>query len=268
MYRRIVFLVFFAIVLFVVPFSMSSWLRDRSIRTVAPLTIFLQKQRLAVTNFFLSLDQLDQLRTDKESLQQEVVSLQQQLSDYEQLKRENETLHKELGVTGTARDLPKVFAHIIVPGSDPLDRTFTIDVGKSQGIRVGQPAVSGGYLVGRIIEVRDHSAQVRTILSAQSVVQAWIPTIGDKGLLIGEGNTVSLQKISQGFAVPPGSIVETSGLSSSLDSDILPLPPGILIGTTGTTLSQASDLTQTFRIDIATDPSSLESVMILLTDAS
>jgi|GEM_PF-4099234 len=267
MLRRTFVFFALAIILLILPFSLSSTLRNDTARGLAPLTKFFQRQRIGIGNYYTELSQIGQLHQDKENLQQQVVSLQQQLSDYESLKRENAALQQELGVTGTAAELPKVLAHVIVQGSDPLDPTFTIDVGTAQGIKNGQPVVSGGYLIGRIITVHSQSAVVRSILSSDSIVQAWIPTINDKGLLIGQGNTVSLQKITQGITVPKSSVVETSGLSGT-GSEEIPLPQGLLIGTISTNLSKASDLTQSFQVDITEDPNNLETVMVLLTGAS
>jgi len=267
MRRRVFVFLGLAIILLVLPFSVSSRLQNSASRGLAPITKFFQRQRVAVSNYSAELGQIGQLRQDKQGLQEQITSLQQQLSDYESLKRENAALQQELGVTGTAAELPKVLAHVIVQGSDPLDPTFTIDVGSAQGIKNGQPVVAGGYLVGRIISVRGQSSEVRSILSSQSIVQAWIPTINDKGLLIGQGNTVTLEKITQGLTVPATSVVETSGLSGTGSAEV-PLPQGLLIGTTSTNLSKASDLTQTFQVDITQDPNNLETVMVLLTGAS
>lgn len=267
MHRRIALFILFAAILLITPFAVSSSLRDTGSRVVGPFTAYFQQHRIAVQNFFSSLWSIGTLRNDKEALEMEVVALQQAVSDNELLKRENAALRQELGVTGTERELPKIFARVILQGNDAIDRTFVVDVGSEQGVREGQPAVAQGYLVGRVIEVRARSARVRSILSPKSVVQAWLPTVGDKGVLIGEGNTVTLQKISQGFTVPEGALIETSGLRSASAQDTLPLPAGLLIGKTGPSLSKASDLTQNFRVDLINDSTSLESVMILLTDA-
>jgi rod shape-determining protein MreC len=266
MYKRIFIFVFIACLLLAAPFTVSRWLRDKASHVLAPVARPFQGQRIAVSNFFTNISQIGTLRSDKESLQQDIVNLEQQVSTLEELKRENENLKKELGVTGIVKEMPKVFAHIIIQGTDLLDRTFTIDVGSSQGVRLGQPVVSEGYLVGRVIEVRGQSSQVRSILSSRSIIQAWLPTIGDKGLLVGEGNTVSLQKISQGKTVAESSLIETSGLAEEKPGNVIPIPQGILIGKTTTSLSKASDLTQSFRVELGNDPSRLESVFVLLVD--
>ena len=265
MYRRIFIFLLLALFLLAAPFTLSSRLRDTTSKVLAPIARPFQHERFVISDFFTNLSQISQLRKDNNSLETEVVTLQQQLSTSDQIKRENDTLKQELGVTGITRELPKVLAHVSIQGTDPLDRTFTIDVGSAQNIKVGQPVVSNGYLVGRIIEVRNQSSRVRSIVSSQSIVQAWIPATSDKGLLVGESNTSSLQKINQGNTIPNGSLVETSGLHGDSADGIIPLPQGILIGTTTNNLSKASDLTQSFQVQTGTDPSKLESVLVLIT---
>lgn len=261
MLRRSLALAIAALVFLVLPLAVSGTLRNAAVHAAAPLTTFLSAQRLAVSQFFTNLSQVGTLRGERAQLQEEIAVLQQQLSELESAKRENEALRAELGVAGNSRELPKVLANVVLQGTDPLDRTFTVTSGRTAGIRVGQPAVSRGYLIGRVIEVREHSAVVRSILSPQSIVQAWLPTLGEKGLLVGDGNTVSLQKLAQGVEIPGSALIETSGLGETL-------PQGLLIGTVGTALSRPSDLSQTFRVDLAADPSTATTVFILLTDDS
>lgn len=259
MLRRSLIFAIIALLLFVLPLSVSSSLRDGVSSATAPLTGFLTSQRVAATNFFRNIGQLGELRTERAELQGEIASLQQQLSELEAIKRENEALRLELGVTGVSRELPKLAAQVIFQGTDPLDRSFTINTGAQAGVTVGQPAVANGYLVGRVISVRAHTAVVRSILSPRSIIQAWLPGSGEKGLLAGNGNTARFEKVPQGTEVVAGSLLETSGLGETL-------PQGILIGTIGSRVSEASDVSQTFRIDLPVDPGAVTNVFILLTD--
>jgi rod shape-determining protein MreC len=175
------------------------------------------------------------------------------------MQRENADLRKELGISGVTRDTPKTLTHIILQGDNPLDYTFTIDSGSAQGVKVGQPAVAQGVLIGRVIEVRSQTSIVRSVTSLQSRVQAWLATNQEKGFLVGTGNSVELQDITQGLDIPTGTTIETSGLGGTL-------PQGILIGSIESIKSAKSDLTQTFRVQLPIDPLSVQSLFILLTD--
>lgn len=259
MWRRYLAFVVGAIVLLFIPLAVIQPLRDAAVRIVKPVGSFLTGRNIAIRNVWLNLTSIGSVRDEKNALQQQVITLQQQVITDEGLKQENDDLRKELGVTGVTQAMPKAFAHVILQGDNPLDYTFTVDVGRNQGIKVGQPAVSQGALVGRVIEVRDQTAVVRSITSLNSRIQAWLASNQEKGFLVGTGNSVNLEDITQGLDVPSGTVVETSGLGGSL-------PQGILIGATADLLSSKSDLTQTFRVQLPVDSLSIQSLFILLTD--
>jgi len=261
MLRRFIALFALVLILIAVPAAVVSSLRDTSSRGVAPLGHFLVRQSTGIRNFFSSITQIGTLRNDKQDLQKQVLELQQQLADRESLARENDALRKELGVTGVTRDFKKALGQVIIQGNDALDHTYTVDVGAADGIKVGQPAVYQGFLVGRVIDVREHSSIVRAITSQKSRVQTWIAETREEGLLVGDGNTVTLKDITQGVEVKANSLVETSGLGGSL-------PQGILVGQTGALQSAKSDASQSFRVNLPYDPNNLESIFVLLVDVA
>lgn len=259
MLRRYLFLLAGVIILLFLPVAISAPLRNGAAHLVAPLGNFLLNRSQGLRNSWLNLRELGTIREERTSLQQQVVSLEQQLIANEDLKRENDALRKELAVTGITHDLPKVAGRVIVQGDDPLDYTLTIDVGRDQGVKVGQPAIVQGTLIGEVIEVRSQSAVIRAITSLKSGVQAWLLSNQEKGFVVGTGSGAALQDISQGLEVPPGTIVQTSGLGGSL-------PQGILIGEVDALSSAKSTLAQTFHLKLPVDPLSLQSVFIVLTD--
>jgi len=261
MLRRYLTLLVAVILLLFVPVAVSAPLRNAATRLVAPIGNAILSRSQGLRNSWLNLRELDTIRSDRTTLQQRVVSLEQQLIETENLRRENEALRKELGVTGVTHALPKVAGRVIVQGDNPLDYTLTIDVGSDQGVEVGQPAVAQGVLIGKVIAVRAQSSVVRTITSLESGIQAWLVINQEKGFVVGNGSGVVLQDISQGLDVPPGTIVETSGLGGSL-------PQGILIGEVDSLTSAKSTLSQTFRLKLPIDPLSVQSLFIILTDKS
>ncbi len=259
MLKRYLALLAGALVLLIIPVTISSTLRNAAIRGVKPLAEFLTSHNQSLRNTWDNLTNIGTIRDERTKLQQQVVDLQKQVINDETLQRENDDLRKELGVTGTTKDTPKVFARIVVQGDNPLDYTLTIDAGRAQGIQVGQPAVAQGSLIGLVIEVREQTAVVRAITSLQSRVQAWLTSNQEKGFLVGTGNGVELQYISQGLDVPNGTVVETSGLGGTL-------PQGILIGSVDSLTSAKSEATQTFKVQLPADPLSVQSLFILLTN--
>lgn len=258
MLKRIIALTVGVIIIYLLPFSFAASLRDGTVQAVRPIGSYLIHKNVSLHNFVLNIRQIDTLRQDKSDLQKENLELQKKLTDKETVERENETLRKELDVTGITTKQEKVLSHIILVNNDGKDRTFTIDVGSANGIKLDQAAIYQGALIGKVVSVRDHSAIVRSILSKDSLIQAWISNNREKGSLVGSGNTVQLEDITQGVTVKKGDIIETSGLGGSL-------PQGILIGTVKEQTSKESAPTQTFSINLAQNPLTIEYLFILLT---
>ena len=253
-----------ACLFFIIPLSVTNRGRDLAIHLTSPFIRVLDATRRNVSNIFINLGQIGSLRSERQELQSEVRDLNVQLSKLENVDRENATLRQQLGVTGIVHDTPKLLGRIILQSTNPLDRGFTLDVGSNQGVKVGQPVVSQGYLIGRVITTRGDSSVVRSIVSPKSIVQAWIPSLNQKGIVVGDGNTVTLTEIDQGVSVANDLNVETSGLASK---DTPSLPPGILIGKISSSSSAASDLKQTFRLELGVDQTNLESAFVLLVDS-
>jgi rod shape-determining protein MreC len=256
--RFLTYLVAVAI-LFVVPLSVSSKLRDTTGRLVSPLTRGLSSQSSGIRNAIANLRSIGQVREENARLGSQVLSLQQQLINQDAISQQNALLRSQAGVTGVTQSIPKVLGTVTLHDPDPIDRTYTIDVGATSGIKVGHPVTVQGQLVGRIISVRDHSSVVRSLTSQKSQIQAWISFDREIGLLTGTGTGVELKEITQGIDIPAGSVVETSGIGGTL-------PQGILLGSTDSLVSAKSETTQEFSIRQEIDPNAVQSVFVLLTD--
>jgi rod shape-determining protein MreC len=257
MFKRFLYIFIVILILLFLPLAISKLIRDRSTKLFSPLTSVLVRKNIELVNFYREISQIPSLRTENQNLQNQVANLQQALAHQADILRENTVLKNELSVVGSTQNSPKVLANVILEGVDPNDRTLTINAGTQNGIRVGQPAVYQGYLVGKVISTSESTSLIRLITSPQSNIQAWIVDSHAKGLLTGTGNSASLNDILQGVNVAPGSLVETDGLGGSL-------PQGILIGQIGQIESAQSQPSQNFVVNLGQDPTSLDSLFILI----
>jgi len=254
--RRVITIAVLVIFILILPTRFTNWLRDSISHALSPLASQLVHENRTLGNAWDNFQQIPQLRSERQQLQQQVLALQQEVAKDEQVKQENETLRQELGITGVTQTIPKVLARVILQGSNRLDQTLTVDVGSKQGIAVNQPAIYNGTLIGRVAEVHDNTAVIRLVTSTRSFVQAQISQNQQKGLLVGTGTSVKLTDVIQGSTIPTDGIVETSGLGGNL-------PQGILIGSLGSAISKPNDLSQSFQVGLPQDPASLDSFFIL-----
>ena len=258
--KRFLSLFLLILVLFLLPLAAVSRVRSFFVRLVSPVGHYFVRGNTGLTNITGNIRNLSTVYEDKQKLSEQITSLEQQVISLKAVQSENDALRKELGVTGTTHTYPKVLAHVVLRGSDLFDRTFTIDVGQTSGIKTGQPAVYQGVLVGRVISVQSNSAVIRSITSRESLIQAELNDNKEKGLVVGDGSNAYLTEITQGISIKDQDIVETSGLGGSL-------PEGILIGQTGKIQSIQSDASQKFVLTLSQDPTTIDSLFILLTDS-
>lgn len=254
--RRSLTILVVALLLLIVPTSLSALIQSEARHVAAPITRPLHTAFSSIRNTVANIRQLPSLFSERTALQTQVVRLEEELLGSESVLQENEVLRKELGVTGVVSQKKKVLTHVLTESSDPLDRLVSVDVGSQQGIRLGQPVTVEGALVGRIFQVGLTTAIVRPITSVHSAIQVSIN--GQNGLLAGDGSSSFIGDIPQGTQLLTDTLIQTSGLGGSL-------PAGILIGTLQETLAKPSDITQKFRVALPYSGRPLTTLMILTT---
>jgi rod shape-determining protein MreC len=149
------------------------------------------------------------------------------------LQRDNDQLRKLLKLTddlGYASS-SRVTARVIVKAPTVWYSTVTIDSGRSDGVRVDQPVVSGDGLVGKVTAVTGGTATVTLITDGSSNVPAQVDPDGANGIVtpaVGDPNDMQLQYVSRNHPVKVGASVVTSGSVPGKLQSIF--PRGIPIG--------------------------------------
>jgi rod shape-determining protein MreC len=149
------------------------------------------------------------------------------------LQRDNDQLRKLLKLTddlGYASS-SRVTARVIVKAPTVWYSTVTIDSGRSDGVRVDQPVVSGDGLVGKVTALTGGTATVTLITDGSSYVPAQIDPDGANGVVtpaVGDPNDMQFQYVSRNHPVKVGASVVTSGSVTGKLQSIF--PRGIPIG--------------------------------------
>jgi rod shape-determining protein MreC len=106
-----------------------------------------------------------------------------------------------------------------------------IDKGTGDGVRVDQPVIAGGGLVGKITSATGGTSEVRLITDGQSGVSAQVFPLGVSGVIrpeVGDPDDLLLENVESGRRVTEGTQVNTSGFTSSRLESLF--PRGIPIG--------------------------------------
>jgi rod shape-determining protein MreC len=184
------------------------------------------------------------------------------ITDYDDLKAENERLRDQVeqagaaDISGTdaerqladlslvldlpyATDIPKVVARVVSGPRSNFSHAVEIDKGSDDGLAVGMPVATGAGLAGRITQVTSNSATVDLITDPEIRVGVRLASTGDLGTARGQGRGDPLvvdSSIGPRVQIAEGTGVVTSGVDRSA------YPPGVPVGTVASTRTGSGGL--------------------------
>lgn len=167
----------------------------------------------------------DELLNKNQELEKENEELKLQLLESQKILDENESLKQMVGIKTTYQHFEIVLGKIVFREHDNWSKTFTIDVGSNDGIKVNQAVVHKDGLVGFISSVSENKSVVTTILDPKTSVSVNISTINEPAILKGdlelkEKNKLKLESIPIEAEVSLSDMLYTSGLGSKFPSSI------------------------------------------------
>jgi rod shape-determining protein MreC len=162
-------------------------------------------------------------RSENEHLRQSVHSLMLLKNSYEQSLQENERLHKLLALNETL-SYKSIGAHVIARTPSYLSNLVYINRGSEDGVRTDAAVISGDGIIGRVVLVTKHQAQVQLITNPDASIGAVLEKTRTPGVLRGTGNlTLEMDYVANTDPVENGEMVLSSGLDRIY-------PKGIPIG--------------------------------------
>lgn len=174
--------------------------------------------------------QVSELRSENYRLKQVIANGQYETKQYER----QQALLKLDDADNLASDRP-VTANVI--GYDPSLwwYTVTLDKGSASGVRVDDPVISTGGLVGKVADVGPNYSVVELLTSPKFAVGAMVEDSGqDAGILkpaVGNPGTLVLGSLPTSAQPSTGQEVVTSGFADPGNPAVRSIfPPGILIG--------------------------------------
>lgn len=175
-----------------------------------------------------------------EELEQQVAEYQSKLVDYEKLQKQVESYEKFLGVKEKNPDFQFVTGTVIGRDSADVFGSFVLNCGAADGVSVGDPVISGEYLIGLVSEVTPTACTVLSVCDPKVSAAAYEIRTGETGYTgttakLGVSGKIKLSGLSRATAVAPGGIVCTSGVGGVY-------PRGLIIGTVTTVEKEDGDI--------------------------
>ncbi len=236
---------------------------------VSPLQEAVSKVTHPIGNFFSTLVRLPSIRAENERLRDRVAQLEEEVST---TTADQNRLHELEALVGVQESLgPQVRtigAPVIAKSISNFEWTVTIGKGSDDGVRVNQAVIAAAGLVGHVVRVAPNSAIVQLILDPDSAVAGRLDVSGATGLISGQGDhDLQMGLVDTSTEVHAGERVVTAGFRIEGAQQSL-YPPGVLIGTVSRVLPSDASLEKFITVSPAVDFSSLDIVLVVLSDGS
>ena len=169
---------------------------------------------------------IDEIIAENEALKEENKKLMQNQIDYDKIKIENEQYKEFLEIKKENPEYEVAAASVI--GRDGLEKfySFTIDVGRNDGIEENDVVMSSVGVVGVVVETGPNYARVQTILNPSVNVACFVSSTRDTGIVNGsseysdEGKTL-IKYLPKNTQAKEGDIISTTGMGEIFPEDLI-----------------------------------------------
>jgi len=212
-----------------------------------------------ITQFFNSFGSFASIRTENQSLRDEVVALREKTSELEALRDENEYLRNLTGVS-SGINTEMVLAEVL---------SYERDIAGTSGIKLSKGEIDGVYegaivyaqygaLLGRVVSVGQYTCIIETIATPQQRMPVMIEGSSALGLLIGENDEILVvENVDRNAITPIGASVVTTGESSDY-------PPLLAVGTVKSEVIDPASAFKKLEVEPLFDEETLSFVLIEL----
>ncbi|MCW2920550.1 MAG: rod shape-determining protein MreC [Thermoleophilia bacterium] len=205
------------------------------------------------------------------SLKSENAKLREQLRFATEQEEENQRLQRALAFDETfayPNGYDRIWAEVTVRQPGAIEHSLVVDRGTSDGVRIDDPVMVPGGLIGRVTSVTRDNAIIGLLLDdTQSVSasvtgsEAWgvLKTVSNEG-----GPTMQLRFVRQSAEVDIDDQVVTSGFASKNGELRSIYPKGLPIGIVTNVGNDPADLHKTVQVTPFADFDRIDEVMILV----
>lgn len=237
------------------------------LRAVANYTIVPMQNGINTVGIWMSdltknLDTLKELQAENDALKSEINDLSMKINLLQLDKEELTRLRELYQLDEYYSDYEMVGARVTSNDSGNWFRSFVIDKGKNDGIKVDMNVLAQGGLVGIVTEVGPNWARVRSIIDDASNVSALVLATSDTCIVNGDLTLMQDGKIrfeqlpNNDTEIKSGEPIVTSHISNKYVQ-------GILIGYINEIHVDANNLTRSGYIIPAVDFQHLQEVLII-----
>ena len=229
--------------------------------TIPAQKIF-QTSLTGASDFFQTIENISKFKEENAMLKNKNLKLTYEMLELKEVKRENEILRQQLGFSDKMCLNGSCFQWEMgrIIGRDPSNygKYITVDLGAKNKVKENQAVtISGGVLIGKVVEVFNNSSKVMLITSPDSSVNSIAQTTRANGIVKGKYATgVKLEMIDQSEELISGDLIITSGLESGI-------PKGLIIGKISNIEESANKVFKVADLDLFVDFNQIEEIFII-----
>ena len=196
------------------------------------------------------------LKAENEELRRRIVELERQNEELAEVGAEYSLLSALLGYAKENPEYRRVAADVVGWDTSNFARTLIINQGERDGVQEGMPVETERGLVGRVVAVFPHSAQVQLLTDPGSSVNGRLNASRADGVLEGQLTSHLRMKWIERDPINENELVMTSGVGGNY-------PPDLIIGRVTRVEQSASELFQEAEVRPAVDFHRLEIVLVI-----
>lgn len=199
---------------------------------------------------------LRQVKAENQELKRQLDAAQVAMQQQRALADRARSLEQLLKLRDRS-NLQTIAAEIIAGGATPDFRTLTIDKGGRDGLRTDMAVIAPSGVVGRIVVPTARAAKVQLLIDRNAAAGALIERSRAQGVVVGDGDHLRLEYVSEAADIGVDDLVVTSGIDGIY-------PKGFAIGRVDA-VEKNGPAYKRIGVSPAVDFSSIEEVLVVLT---
>ncbi len=197
-----------------------------------------------------------QLSRENSQLREQTITQLAEIAELTNVKNENRQLREDLNFSNLHPELSLLPASIINYSPIGSYQALTIDKGSRDGIKENQAVVSSGFLIGKVKNVAESTAEVWLLTNRNLATPVTLTGSQVTGILKGGIRGLVVDNIPVDTVTTSGEIVVSSSLEGLY-------PAGLAIGQVEETISQKEEIFIALRISSPVNVANIRTVFIV-----
>lgn len=228
---------------------------------ISPVQKVISKGINSVQGFFSFVFNMDKYEEENKALAEKISTLERELRETEELKKENTRLRAMLEMRERTYQYETEAAEVIAKEAGNWFNSFTIDKGTSDGVAMHNPVITSSGLVGYVSESGPNYSKVVSVIDSTSSVAVVVKRTGDSAVVEGdlklqEQGLCRMVYVNKNSVITAGDDLETSGMGGIY-------PRGIYIGKIKEVSADGTGLSQQAIIEPAVNFDSISEVFVI-----